>query len=250
MIILDEMSYAEKILADKSYPKLKDLIILAKYYKYKGHNQTDIKNLLISFCKERDSDWNEIRKSWKIKKALEESERYILRIPSKTPITRFELETIMKVGNYDKERILFILLVLAKFLKYNNTKIKISKKPRQIGLYYVNEDWIKIFQHAKVKSNRKYRNQIIHELYADGYIDGTVYDGIIVKYVHEESLTELFVLDYENMVLAYQRYKGDNIAQCSCGRLFVKRRSKKCPICQKEDKKERDKKYQKERYYS
>jgi len=235
MIILDEMDYAEKILEEKSYPKLKDLVILAKYYKYKGYNQPEIKTALISFCQERESDWNEIRKSWKIKIAIEESEKYILRIPSRTPITKAELDAITQVDDYDKEKVLFILLVLAKFLKYNNTKIKVSRKPRQIGLYYVNEDFIRIFQHARVRSNKKYRNKVIHELYEDGYIDGTVYDGIVVKYVDEESPTELSVSDYENIVLAYQRYKGENIIGCTCGRLFVKKTKRYlCPDCQKE----------------
>lgn len=250
MIILDEKDYAEKILEAKTYPKLKDLIILAKYYTYKGYSQSEVRTALISFCKERESDWNEIRKNWKIKIALEESEKYSLRIPSPTPITKAELEAIEKVNDYDKEKVLFILLVLAKFLKYNNTKIKLSKRARQIGLYYVNEDLIKIFQHARIKSNKKYRNQLSHELYDAGYIDGTVYNGIVVKYVNEESQTEFLVSDYENMVLAYQRHKGEKIVGCTCGRLFIKRRSKKCSVCQKEAKRIRDKKYQKERYYS
>ena len=228
------MNYAEEIIEAKSYPKLKDLIILAKYYRYKGYNQSEIKTALISFCKERESDWNAIRKNWKIKIAVEESEKYNLRIPSKTPITKAELDAIEKVKDYDKEKILFVLLVLAKFLKYNNTKIKISKKPRQIGLYYVNEDLIKIFQHARIKSVKKYRNKLSHELYDSGYIDGTVYNGIVVKYVQEDSPTSLFVSDYENIVLAYQRYKGENIAGCSCGRLFIKKTKRYlCPVCQK-----------------
>ena len=107
MIILDERDYAEKILETKTYPKLKDLIILAKYYKHKGYDTLATKTALISFCKERESDWNEIRKSWKIKKALEESEKYSLRIPVPTPITQYELDKISQVKDYDKEKILF-----------------------------------------------------------------------------------------------------------------------------------------------
>ena len=235
MIILDEEKYAQEILGRKSFPKLKNLIVLAKYYKHIGKNQIEIKNSLYSFCKERESTWNEIIGSWKIKIAIEESERNRLRIPNPTPITKKEISEIRKAGDYSKEKILFVLLVFAKFLKYNNTRIKVDKTPRIIGKYYVNESFINILKYANVRSNKKQRDVIMHELYSDGYIDGTIYNSIIVKFVYDESPVALSVSDYDNIVLAYDKYLGKNIEECECGKLFVKKTKRYlCTDCQKE----------------
>jgi hypothetical protein len=251
MIILDELTYAQKLLDEKKYPILRDLIVLAKYYKYLSYSDMDIKQALSSYCNERVLDWNEIRQSWKIKTAIRTMKKYRLRVPVSTPITKKELERIAEVNDYNKEKLLFVILVFAKFLKYNDVKIKPSNVPKNIGEYYVNDEMINFFEFARIKSNWKYRNRVSHELYEDGYIDGTTYGGHKIKYVYECSETALFVTDYSNIVLAYLRYKGEKVVGCSCGKLFVYKNSRRefCDTCRAKIKKDKDREYQRKRYF-
>jgi hypothetical protein len=235
VIILDELEYAKTLIEDKQYPKLKNLVIIAKYLKYNGDKPAVIKNKLISYCKENALNWNETMGEWKIYTAIKETKKHKLRIPISIPITKREIENIRLVNNYELEKFLFVLLVYAKILKYNDTRIKPRKKPQTLGFLYVNEKVTKLFKEAHLNVRKDIRQKYLQELYSLGYIDQTNRGSFVVKYGCDESDMELTIIDYNNIVLYYQRLCGEKIAGCECGKLFLKKTSRHslCPICWK-----------------
>jgi len=242
-IILDELAYAKTLLKTKNfgnYIKLRDLVLLAKYFYYSGMDTRETKKQLRVLCKNVDKDWNETTQGWKLKVSIRESKKRRLRTPMPVPITKAELDKIKEIKNYVLEKILFIFLCYSKILKYNTVIIKPRKKPILLGLFYANERAGNIFNVAKVDVRKKQRNEMIHLLFEKGYIDATRYNGFLIKYVYEDSPTEFMVEDYENLVLYYQKYCGEQIIGCSCGRLFLKKNSRSglCPICKQEKRKE------------
>jgi hypothetical protein len=251
-LILDELSYTEEMIKNRKYGtkyiKLKDLILLSKYYYYAGSGTREIKKKLKYLCKKVDRSWNETTQGWKINTAIKEAKKRRIRTSIPIPITKAELEEIKKLDNYNLEKILFVLLVYAKILKYNNTMVKPRKRARILGTFYVNETLSNIFEAARVESNKKERTEMIHSLYEAGYLDATRYGGFLLKYIYEESPTEFFVETYDDFVLYYQRYCGEQIAGCyQCGRLFVKKESRNglCRVCRQEKRREAWKEQQK-----
>jgi len=250
LIILDELYHAKQLLKDglqTSYPKLKDIIIIAKYLAYIGEGKKDIYNKLYEICLETDKNFNLAINGWKIKKAINSTNLYRLRTPFPVTITKDEIEAIQYFPDYNYQKVLFVLLVYAKFLKYADTKISPSKRPRVIGEFFVNERFNNIVKVARVTITKQKRNDMLHKFYLEGYIDGTVYNSIVVKYVKEKGDIEIIVTDLENIVLHYQRYCGERVAGCECGQLFLKRsnRHKMCRNCWKERRKTIQKEYEK-----
>jgi hypothetical protein len=241
LLILDEKAYVEIILLkDKkfgNYLKLKDAVLLAKYYRWIENKETrEIKKILISICKRLDKNWNLTTQSWKINLAIRESKKRRIRTSIPIPITNLEVEKIREINDYNLEKILFTFLVYAKFLKYNNTIIHSKKRPRLLGLFYANEKLNNIFNVAKVDVRKNQRTEMIHSLYDKGYLDATRYGGFLIKYVFEDSSMAFTVDKYDDLVLYYLRWRGEQVSTCSCGRLFMKKSPNElfCPVCKRE----------------
>jgi hypothetical protein len=244
LIILDERAYAEQLLKTKkfgNYIKLKDMVLLSKYYYYLGFKTREIKKKLKELCKRVDPNWNDITQSWKLTVSIRESKKRKLRLPMPIPITRDELYKIKQINDYSLEKVLFIFLAISKILKYNTTVIKPRRSARLIGLFYSNEKASNVFSLAKVDVRKKQRSEMLHYLYEMEYLDATRWNGFLIKYVCEDSPVEFMIEDYENLVLYYQRYCGEQVENCSeCGKLFLKRNSRLnlCHNCKQEKRRE------------
>jgi hypothetical protein len=242
LIILDEKSYAENLLKEGApYPKLKDIIILAKYWKYLDFETHDIHRKLNEYCLKTDTQFNFCINGWKIKKALNSIKQYRLRTTFPIKITKAEVYAIKQWDNYNYQKILFVLLCWAKFLKYSNTRIKLSTRLRNINDFFVNEKLSNIIKIARVSMRKSDRNKMLHDFFIAGILDGTSYNSLKIKCVVENSDPEILVTDYENIVLYWQRYCGERVMGCSCGRLFIQRniRNGKCRKCWKEDRRKK-----------
>lgn len=207
-----------------------------------GDKPARIKERLYDYCRHHDVYFNDVLQGWKIKTALREAKKYKIRLPYPLPITRGEIDSIKTVKGRFSQEFLFILLVMAKYLKYSNTRIKPLTRPRLLGLLYVKEDSRHIFKQIDIKIKKREREEIIHSLYLQGYLDKTSRGAFLIKYGNEDSETGLIVEDYENIVLYWRRLSGRPIAGCSCGRLFIRGKGiNKCPACRKKDRKPRNK---------
>jgi len=253
-IILDERSFAENLLKTKKYGRnyvpLKILVLLAKYFKYSGKETREIKKLLKEICKSVDPTFNETTQSWKIGASIREMKKRRIRTVIPIPITEAELEKIRAINDYDLQKVMFVFLVYSKVLKYNDTKIKPRKSPRVIGLFYTNEKDNVIFSVARVNVTKKKRKQMLHVLYDLKVLDANRWGGFQVKCAAEDSPTVFMVEDYENIVLYYQRFLGETVVSCSCGRLFLKKtKSPFCHRCKQENRKFARKKWRNKSYH-
>lgn len=239
LIVLDEEAWAESLLKNgspKPYAISKDVSILAKYWRYKGLETHDIRLKLEEYCYKSDPYFNDANSYWKIRNALRDSKNYRLRRAFPITITKSEVSTINRFDDYGQQRILFLLLVYAKFLKYTNTRIKPTQKTHVIGEFYVNEKMSNIVRIAKVSMTKKERKDFFNKLYDEGMFDYTFYDSLLIKYVDENSDPEIVVDDFGDITLYWARYCGERIAACSsCGKLFIKRSNRHtyCRSCWK-----------------
>jgi len=245
-VILDELSYAKKILENKTeYPKLKNVIILAKYFSYLGYKPAQIKRELFEYCHRNDPYFNDVVQGWKIKIGIREMRKYRIRVPISIPITEEEIKAIKSVKDRISQELLFVLLVMAKFLKYSNTKIKPSGK-RTIGVFYVNETSRNLFKMIDSRTRKKERERIEHSLCLLGLINRNRKYPYIINFASEISNVVFMVEDYSNIVLYWKRFLGYPIIGCSCGKLFFKRTSRKiCPDCWKKQRLEKKREWAK-----
>ena len=123
LIIFNEKKYAEKLLQDgyiRKNKKLKDIFILAKFFKYKGLSQLQACKEILRFIKQFDNTiYTELKIGLKkrsistVKNAY--SNNYTLRQEIIVDISKAELESIGQLKTTGEKQILFILLVMSKF---------------------------------------------------------------------------------------------------------------------------------------
>jgi hypothetical protein len=245
LIILDEKSYAEELLKNGSqtpYPKLYDVIVLAKYYRFLEMETHDIRLKLEEYCHKTDKDWNKVLSGWKIVKALNTIKLYRLRTAFSVIVTKTEVETIKQWKDYNYQKVLFVLIVMAKISKYFQTRIKPFTKARLINNFYVNETIINVFKMSRISIRRNKRYVILHEFHNAGLLEFTYKNSFNIKCIDENSNPEIIVTDFENIVLYWSRYCGERVAGCgSCGKLFLQRTvmQSKCRSCYAIERKEK-----------
>lgn len=244
MIILDEKAYAESLIKNGSqslYPKVKDVTFLAKYYYYIGLSTSEVKLKLKEYCFKTDKNFNMVVNGWKIKSAINTAKRYRLKTIFPIMVTKAEVETIKQWKDYNYQKILFVLIVMAKFSKYSNTRIKSTVKTKAINNFYANETAIDIFKMARIFVRKNKRYDMFYKFHIAGILDFTRHDSFKIKCIVENSEPEIVVTDFDNLVLHWQRFCGEPVAGCKCGRLFLRRsnRHSMCRQCWKEHRKEK-----------
>jgi hypothetical protein len=247
--IFDDIDYAEKLLKNGfvTFMSMRDLRVLAKYYRYKGHSESQLILDLQNFCKNFNPQYNEILAEEKIEKAIEYSKKGSIRLPITIEVTKNELDKIKAVKNYKYEKILFCMLFIAKY----NRKIKEINNPEEKfnGRYYINGSIAPSLAMAKVYATKIIQAEIKADLKDLEYFDATNYIPNR-KYKNEDGGFELFYLDREwnkedvavkiedlnNVILAYPIYCEN------CGRQIYKKYPKhnKCKECHKEERSHRN----------
>ena len=216
-ILFDEVSYIENMLV-KGFGKhisINDLKLLAKYYLYKGSDHSEIKNKLIEFCKNFDPVYNEILWENKINLAYKNYRKESIIIPVQIDITKKEMERIRSINNYKYEKVLFVMIVLAKFK--NNSKNKTN------GTYYASTLPPPIFKIARVSANVKEQNKTTYFLKENGFLLPTkVYSGFelcCIDNEYDQDDIAISINNYTDVISFYPPY-------CKlCGKPLEKRSS-------------------------
>jgi hypothetical protein len=229
MIIFYEKQYAEQLL-DKgfaSFMNQRDLIILAKYLKSLGKNKTQIRSDLVEFCYKYNQGFNEIIYSNKIETAIKTALKYPIKPHIDVPITVREMNAIKSCQNYKKEKILLVMLTIAKFFR------EVTGKK---GDYYVNTKFAQIVKMAKVNISKNERNEIRYELNQVGLITTSYSGGFRINFVAEGDVA-FIVTDLDNIVSFLPYYCA------KCGKQIEKKlpRHDMCKECYIEHKSELDK---------
>jgi hypothetical protein len=247
-LIFDEKKYALNLLKNgfsTSYINFNDLCILAKYFKYIGKNKTQIRKNLQDFCIKFGQEYNEVLFRDRLEKAIRQSQKYGIRIPIDINVTETELEKIKSVGDYKRQKILFVMLVIAKYFKYTDSRLQ-DKRKRVNTNFYVNENFIDILELANVNIQRLERRDILYDLEQSGLIstkgnkDGNVY--FLINFIDEESDVAIVINNIDNIVKFYPVYCEN------CGKI-IRDKSKMhmlCRDCYEKDLKERRRNFSKE----
>ncbi len=229
--ILNEKKYAENILNGDGYGEnnLYTTNVMAKYYKYLGYNQREIRVALKRLISERRPDISERTVKFWIKKSLKLAETHSLCELDEIIITDTEIGRIKKIHSEKfkdsrVQRLAFTLLCLAKF-----------SRTRGIKDYWINVDYKHIFRLADLKGiTIDEQCLMIHELYAIGYIDlNPKIESHSIKVLGvADGKKEIVVKDINESGLIYEEYCGGKVAVCQkCGKI-VKYSTNKKIYCQ------------------
>jgi hypothetical protein len=201
MIIFCEKKHAEYMLENgfHNFMSSQDLSILARYLKYIGKNKPQIRIDLIEFCTKYNPEFNEVIYDKKIRWVINTCDKYKLRIAMDIMITENEWNIINDVKNYKYEKILFVMLAIAKYFKYNRIRIH-QDKVKVNDNFYVNAKFTDILKQAKVNVSKLERNQIMFELNKTGLIEATLNGAYKINFINENSGSAILINDVDNII--------------------------------------------------
>ena len=260
MIYFDELSVAQEMeastVAVDEY-KRSDLLLYAKYLRYKAIIESgkdydsvtfeDMKQLdsqiekeLRAFCNRYYIDFNYVVKFQDIDDAVANSRLFKLKLPLPTPITKKEWETICKIDNDNYRRMLFVMLVDAKYHRLHSISIENSATITEDTLFYCHMSKRDIYKAGGCKfENAEEKLFSLGCLYREGLFDITnnKYRSWFVKFVDiSENPDDVldYIIDYDHLNLHYDRLMGKRIGQCKiCNKLFKQGKTKESVYCYK-----------------
>ncbi|MGG3890358.1 hypothetical protein [Metabacillus fastidiosus] len=243
-----EKDYAEEILKSGFTSKYiaTELKILAKYYKQQGKDETEIKELLETFCGKNLTGYNKAIHFKIINNAVNQcinDKNKLIQI-DKIDITKNELKVIDSMNiSHDYKRVVFTLLVLTKlgkqFLKIRDGEIKNSE-------YYFggHKNYRELVTVSKIifnktkKSTVKNIHDLIHMLNEQGIVEITNNANIRLSFMYgieQDQNIEFSVIDYSVIGLYYDLYHGENrVKECQNCNVPIKingKYKKYCNIC-------------------
>lgn len=234
-IIMNEYTYAENLLnkqdlkaCDLGNKPSSTLNLLARYYREIGKNDDEIKEFLSDFLnrclkdKYKESKWID-----SIFYQVIKSKKYNLKKVDNVIVTKSEMEIMQSVKGKSRQKVLFTLLVLAKY--YN----AVSDKNKN----WTNLEYKKIFKLANVQLSIQNQALLINDLYNCGFVNVSKNVGkpnIQVNFVDNESDTVLTIARLKDLGKEYLMFCGEDYIYCQkCGTLVknYKNTNKYCKTC-------------------
>lgn len=232
---MNEYTYAENLLnkqdlkaSDLGSKPSSTLNLLARYYREVGKDNDEIKELLSDFLhrclkdKYKESKWID-----SIFYQVVKSKKYTLKKVDKVEITKPEIEIIQSVKGKSRQKVLFTLLVLAKY--YNAVSDKNNN--------WTNLEYKKIFKLANVQLSIQNQALLINDLYNCGFVNVSRNVGkpnIQVNFVDNESDIILTITQLKDLGKEYLLFCGEDYIRCQkCGTLVknYKNSNKYCKKC-------------------
>ena len=232
---MNEYTYAENLLnkqdlktCDLGDKPSSTLNLLARYYREIGKNDDEIKELLSDFLnrclkdKYKESKWID-----SIFYQVIKSKKYNLKKVDNVIVTKSEMEIIQSVKGKSRQKVLFTLLILAKY--YN----AVSDKNKN----WTNLEYKKIFKLANVQLSIQNQALLINDLYNCGFVNVSKNVGkpnIQVNFVDNESDTVLTITRLKDLGKEYLMFCGEDYIRCQkCGTLVknYKNTNKYCKTC-------------------
>lgn len=232
---MNEYTYAENLLnkqdlkaCDLGDKPSSTLNLLARYYREIGKNDDEIKELLSDFLnrclkdKYKESKWID-----SIFYQVVKSKKYTLKKVDNVIVTKSEMEIIQSVKGKSRQKVLFALLVLAKY--YN----AVSDKNKN----WTNLEYKKIFKLANVQLSIQNQALLINDLYNCGFVNVSKNVGkpnIQINFVDNESDAVLTITRLKDLGKEYLMFCGEDYIRCQkCGTLVknYKNTNKYCKTC-------------------
>lgn len=234
---MNEYTYAENLLnkqdlkaCDLGDKPSSTLNLLARYYREIGKNDDEIKELLNDFLnrclkdKYKESKWID-----SIFYQVVKSKKYNLKKVDNVVVTKSEIEIIQSVKGKSRQKVLFTLLILAKY--YN----AVSDKNKN----WTNLEYKKIFKLANVQLSIQNQALLINDLYNCGFVNVSKNVGkpnIQVNFIDNESDGVLTITRLKDLGKEYLMFCGEDYIRCQkCGSIIknYKNNNKYCKDCGK-----------------
>lgn len=231
-IMMNEKQYIESVIRfgtiSQDYPA-RDVNMIVKYCFHElGMRRTKIISYVDEFMFKHYPDYNPFEWHPLIEKYVRKAPGGKLIEIQSVPITEKEMEVISRVDEPESEKLLFTMLVIAKFkwLAYKANG-------------WVSEKRDEIFRTGNCKIPVPDRNATIHSLFLEGLLElsrSNRKENWRVPFIDEESPIVLQVTSTIDCGLQYMMAKGDSrITECvDCDKLFIKTKVNmtRCRNCQ------------------
>lgn len=193
MIIFDEFAYAESLLDENNTTlgvKQRDLNIIARYYKFNGLTKDKIYEKIVDYYEKKEPHFNEVLYERNLEYAIRSAMRTELRTGVQLRISQAEMEQIWTIPDMRIQRVLFMMLVIAKF--YN----------KGTGDFFYNGRLGDVFRKAKQGHIRVAdRNGLIHWLNQNGFIEANLMGGYRIpfaEHITEDKDAHVIIEDVDN----------------------------------------------------
>lgn len=235
----NEKLYVENLLANNKFSKNEtvDLKILAKYYKSKGFTNSQIKDLIVSFCEENIKQFNKdihFKMINKVVNYIKKDSSNLLVIES-IHITDKEFEYVKNYCGDDTEKIIILGLIIQ-----NKINKMVTRNVLDIDVwnnYFGVDDRCKheLKRNCGLK-NIKILEVFLHKMFLEGLTEVKAGFKTKLKFIDDieqsdNTIYELKVLNNFNLV--YEKLNGNNkITECQvCGELIRNGKTKSYNYC-------------------
>lgn len=230
-IILNEMEYAqEKILNnDMGKNPLETFAHLARYYRYVGYDDSDIKSMLEQFILRCEPNANISYWEDSIDYRIRSTAKQRLIIIDHIPITEEEIERCKSTGSARRGRLLFTLICYAKYANIVRGK----------DSCWINSDDKDIFCDANVRVTIRQQSLMLNDLKEMGYISfNNIVDSTSIRVdCLDSGRPAIKVTDFRNLGYQFSKFVDDGTGeyiQCKeCGIITPRkgRRNIYCKEC-------------------
>lgn len=235
MLILNEKKYAEDLYLGRN-TEIKSIIAklgyVTRYQLYVlGYSDDDNYSYTVKWMNKNHSNFDESCYSKLISDAIKRAHKTPFFDVGNILITKYELDTISSLNNLRAEKILFVLLCMAKHQRvvygFTNGLVKYSLPD--------------LCKAARISVATDEREYILHEIIKSGHISYPKKNDtscLMINFMDDDSETGLLVDEIGCKELAYTYLNWKNNGgydRCeNCGRLFRKNKNRKyCHECSK-----------------
>ena len=233
MLILNEEKYAKNLYEGK-VQDVKSIMTKIRYItRYLIHSEQrkadEVYGITVQWLKEHHNNFDESSYSNVISDAIKGVDKYPFYIIDSLKITQSELETISSLDNLRAEKMLFVLLCMAKQQSMSNGFTNGLVK------YSITE----LCKMARVSVPADDREYILYEIVRKGLLDYPKKNNtqcLIVNFVStDEVVLELDESDCQELAYAYLSWKNGSqgYTKCQrCGRLMKQSKTKPRKYCE------------------
>lgn len=241
--ILDEKAYVQELFEHKTMGKSEKISIrlLLKHYKSLGMDKDEAIRELVAFMSSNMPQFKEFQWKTTIQRLanLVYENNQELFVVERVIITKQELDAILSVDDFKKQRVLFCLLV------YKKVQNQMNLQENQ----WFNGSLSEIFKMARISGVHKSVDsqcRMVYELKEAGYIalakrikSLNLFLNYIDLNANECNDVAMVIDDFNDVVYYLYKYLGERVVQCRCCKTMIKLKKKEratrkyCNSCKK-----------------
>lgn len=250
MRVLNEREKAKQIIESKQIigSKKDTALLVIKYYNELGEEQTKIRNNILDIFAHNDAEFNKVMNIQWVDRYVKNNKDAVFNSMEYVSISKQELEKISSVKNLNMEKVLFVMLVCAKYDKKERFKdYWYNEEVVNTGLQMFSE----LFKMAKISQKKETQLNILNSIVTKtdmvSMSSRTDRVGFKLNFIGGyDCEVKISSFDYD-FINEYLLWKGLDLCEV-CGdvieKVSVKATSQKyCKDCSKKIKNQKNKEY-------